>query len=357
MSGKALVTGATGHLGANLVRRLLADGAAVRALVRPGDHSAALDGLDVERAVGDLRDAAAVSAAVRGCEHVYHTGALVSTVEGDGEHKRAIFETNVLGTQHVLEAALHSGVRRVVVTGSFSAVGYDPADPTRPSNEEMPFDPFHSPTPYSTSKAATEQQCWQAAARGLSVVVAVSCAIIGPNDFVPSRLGGVMCSFGRIPFYIPGGFPFVAARDICEGHLLAMKRGRSGERYIFASEFRTMDEIMGMFEEVTGRKRPPIRLPPGAMSAIAQLVDPFVTRWIPPERHRLTPAAVHILRLGRRADISKARKELGYEPTAIADAVREAYAFYRERGMIRHLNSKGSFSGSSKTLSGNMGAP
>jgi dihydroflavonol-4-reductase len=118
-----------------------------------------------------------------------------------------------------------------------------------------------------------------------------------------------------------------------------------------------MDQIMGMFEDVTGRKRPPIRLPPAAMSAIAQLVDPFVTRWVPPERQRLTPAAVHILRLGRRADISKARRELGYEPTAIADAVREAYAFYRERGMIRHTDSKGPLSGSAKTISGHMGAP
>jgi len=356
MSGPALVTGATGHLGANLVRRLLAGGEAVRVLVRPDDRSQAMDGLDVERVSGDLRDPNAVARAVHGCDRVYHAGALVSTVEGDGEHKRAIFETNVLGTQYVLDAALKSGVRKVVVTGSFSAVGYDPEDPSRPSNEEMPFDPFHSPTPYSTSKAATEQQCWQAAARGLDVAVAVSCAIVGPNDFVPSRLGGVMCSFGRIPFYIPGGFPFVAARDICEGHVLAMNKGRRGERYIFASEFRTMDEIMGMFEEVTGRRRPPFRLPPAAMSAIAQLVDPFVTRWVPPERHRLTPAAVHILRLGRRADISKARSELGYAPTPIAEAVREAYAFYRERGMIRQTARSGPSSRPAKPLSGHMGA-
>jgi 3beta-hydroxysteroid-4beta-carboxylate 3-dehydrogenase (decarboxylating) len=333
---KTLVTGATGHLGANLVRRLLAQGEAVRALVLPSDRSPALDGLDLERVSGDLRDPAAVAAAVRGCERVYHAGAIVSTVEGDAAHKRAIFETNVMGTKHVLDAAIEAGVKKVVVTGSFSAVGYDPEDPTQPANESMPFDPFRSPTPYSTSKAAMEQQCWQAAARGLDVVVAVSCAIIGPNDFVPSRLGGVMCSFGKIPFYIPGGFPFVAARDIAEGHVLAMNKGRSGERYIFASEFRTMDEILGMFEEVTGKKRPPLKLSPAAMNAIAHAINPFVTRWVPPERHRLTPAAVHILRLNRRADITKARTELGYQPSSIAAAVREAYAFYLERGMIRN---------------------
>jgi nucleoside-diphosphate-sugar epimerase len=336
VNGRILVTGATGHLGANLVRRLLQDGAAVRVLLEPGVSSEAVDGLDVERITGDLRNAEAVAQAVRGVELVYHTGAIVSTVQGDGEHRRTIFETNVLGTKYVLDAALRHDVQRVVVTGSFSAVGYDPNDPTRPSDEEVPFDPFHSPTPYSTSKAAAEQQCWQAAARGLDVRVAVSCAIIGPNDFVPSRLGGVLCAFakGRIAAYVPGGFPFVAARDIAEGHVLCMKKGKRGERYIFASEYRTMDELMGMFETVTGRNRPPIRLPRPMMSAIARLIDPFVTRWVPPERHRLTPAAIHILGLERRADIEKARRELGYQPTPLLDAVRAAYDFFCARGEI-----------------------
>jgi nucleoside-diphosphate-sugar epimerase len=200
----------------------------------------------------------------------------------------------------------------------------------------MPFDPFHSPTPYSTSKAAAEHQCWQAVARGLDVVVAVSCAIVGPNDFIPSRLGGVLCAFAeqRLACYIDGGFPWVAARDICEGHVLAMHRGRTGERYIFASEYRTMDELLGMFEEVTGRPRPRLRLSASAMSVIARATEPLVTRFLPPERHRLTPAAVHILQLHRRADTSKAQSELGYRPTRLRDAVQEAYEWFVERGAI-----------------------
>lgn len=333
MQGRVLVTGATGHLGANLVRRLLDDGNAVRVLLRPESSTAAVDGLDVERSIGDLRDRDAVRRAVSGCDRVYHAGALVSTVSGNAEHRRAIFDTNVLGTKHVLDAALECGVRRVVVTGSFSAVGYDRADPSRPSNEDMPFDPFLSPTPYSTSKAAAEHQAWQAAARGLEVAVAVSCAIIGPNDFVPSRMGGVLQAFarGELHAYIPGGFPWVAARDIVEGHVLCMNAGRSGERYIFASEYRTLDEILGMFEVVTGRRRSLVRLPPLAMRAAARLVDPIVTRWVPPERHRLTPAAVHILTLNRRADVTKARTELGFEPTSIETAIRDAYEWFCAR--------------------------
>lgn len=340
MRGNVLVTGATGHLGANLVRRLLRDGEAVRVLVRPGQRTEAIAGLEVEHVAGDLRSERDVDRAVRGVTRVYHAGAMVSTVRGDAAHQKAIFDTNVLGTKHVLDAALRHGVERVVVTGSFSAVGYDPQDPTAPSNEEMPFDPFRSPTPYSMSKAAAEHQAWQAVARGLDVVVAVSCAIVGPNDFVPSRLGGVLCSFaaGKLPLYIDGGFPWATARDVCEGHVLAMRRGSKGEKYILASEYRTMSELLGLFERVTGRRRPRVRLHPAAMSVIAKATEPFVTRFLPPERHRLTPAAVHILRLRRRADVSKARRELGFEPTPLLDAVRAAYEHFVARGLIRETS-------------------
>ncbi|HEX4476873.1 MAG TPA: NAD-dependent epimerase/dehydratase family protein, partial [Polyangiaceae bacterium] len=134
MTGTVLVTGATGHLGANLVRRLLKDGDVVRVLLQPGASTEAVDGLDVERLVGDLRDPVAVARAVRDTDRVFHTGAIVSTVTGSPEHRQAIFDTNVMGTKYVLDAAHEHGVERVVVTGSFSAVGYDPRDPTQASD-------------------------------------------------------------------------------------------------------------------------------------------------------------------------------------------------------------------------------
>jgi nucleoside-diphosphate-sugar epimerase len=134
-----LVTGATGHLGANLVRHLLAGGRAVRVLLRPPDDQGAVARLDVESIEGDLRDPAACARAVRGCQAIYHCAAKVSTVDGNARHKREIFECNVLGTRHLLRAARAAGVERVVVTGSFSAVGHDPQ---RPSDENVPFNPF-----------------------------------------------------------------------------------------------------------------------------------------------------------------------------------------------------------------------
>jgi nucleoside-diphosphate-sugar epimerase len=332
-----LVTGATGHLGANLVRRLLEDGEPVRVFLRAGTDTRAVNGLDVERASGDLRDYATILAAVRGCRRVYHCAAKVSSAEG--QH-REIYETNVLGTRHVLRAALAAGVSRVVVTGSFSAVGHDP---TRPVDETVPVDPFQKLLPYQRSKVAVEHECLKAVVEGLDVVVATSCAILGPNDFHPSRMGQLLLDFanGRLRAYIPGGFEFVAARDIAEGHRLAMEKGRTGHKYIFSSEFKTVDEIMGIYEAVTGRPRPRLRLPPSLMMGIAHVTAFAYRRVAPDAPQRFTPGAVRILRMQRRADIAKARSELGYQPTSIRRAIEEQYAFFVDLGWIRRPYSPG----------------
>ena len=327
-----LVTGGSGHLGANLIRRLIADGWAnrIRALVRPASDNRALDGLPIERFPGDLRSPEDMAHAVEGCERIYHCAARVATVEG-GE--REIFDCNVLGTRNLLHAARHAGVKRVVVSGSFSAVGHHP---TRPSDEGVPFYPFEKALPYEFSKAFVELECWRAAAAGLEVVVATSCAILGPHDYKPSRMGGVLIAFTqrKIPAYIPGGFEFVATRDIVEGHILAMEKGTSGEKYIFASGYVTLDEIMALFEEVSGVPKPRWRLPPDVAAVIAAIASPIMTRFFPKVQQRLTPGAIRLLRMGRKADTTKARKELGFVPTPIRAAVKEAYDDFVRRGLI-----------------------
>jgi nucleoside-diphosphate-sugar epimerase len=325
-----LVTGGSGHLGANLVRRLLDEGQPVRVLERIGSGGEALAGLDVDVVAGDLRDAAAVRQAVRGCQRVYHCAAKVSSAEGQ---QREIYASNVLGTCHVLRAALAEGVERVVVTGSFSAVGHDPA---RPSDESVPVDPFARLLPYQRSKVAVEHECLKAVVEGLDVVIATSCAILGPHDYKPSRMGQLLLDFagGRLRAYVPGGFEFVAARDIVQGHRLAMDKGRTGHKYIFSSTFKTVDELMAIYEEITGRRRPRLRLPGPVMSGLAAAVNFFVMRFAPDVEPRFTPGAVRILRMHRRADITKARTELGYQPSSVEHAVREAYEDFVRRGKL-----------------------
>lgn len=334
--GKALVTGAAGHLGANLVHRLLADGQEVRVLLREGSNNEAMDGLPVETVMGDLRDPSAVRRAVDGCETVYHCAAHVSTLQGDRAHKRDIFESNVYGTRNLLRAAKECGVLRVAVTGSFGANGYDLDDPSLPADEERPFYPFNTHLPYAESKHMCEHEVLRAVVDGLDVVMCTSTAILGPHDYKPSRMGRTLCDYthGKLRAYIPGGFEFVAARDICEGHILAMERGRTGHKYTFATEFLTLDDIMEIWEEVTGVPRPRLRLPPRMMYGLAHISSFVLTNFFPSAPQRFTPDAVRILRMQRRADITKARTELGFAPSDIRDAIREAYDDFARRGLV-----------------------
>jgi nucleoside-diphosphate-sugar epimerase len=328
-----LVTGATGHLGANLVRRLIKDGRKVRVLLHEasGADNVAVDGLPVERVYGDIRNLEAMRAATLGVSEVFHAAAKISTITG-GE--REIYDINVLGTRNVLRAAKDAGVRRVVVTGSFSAVGHTPE---RPSREEDPFFPFDEHLPYAFTKAFVEQECWTAVAAGQDVVVATSCALLGPHDYFPSRMGAVLRDFsnGKMRAYIPGGFDFVAARDICEGHVLAMEKGVSGQKYIFSTRFVEVDELMAIMSRVSGQPLPPLRLPPVVMSAVAHVSTFVFTRFFPNKPLRFTPFAVKYLQMRRRADTRKAQRELGFRPSSIEDAIQEAYDDFARRGEIR----------------------
>jgi nucleoside-diphosphate-sugar epimerase len=332
-TGITLVTGATGHLGANLVRRLLSDGEQIRVMMHSGRDNGSLDGLDVERVIADLRNSEAVSAAVRGCSRVYHCAALVSTIEGSAAHKRELFDINVRGTIYVLQAAKHHNIDKVVVSGSLSATGYEP---DRSSHEGMPFYPFERHLPYGFTKHLTEHECLKAHADGLNVVVATSCAIVGPHDYAPSRMGRVLIDYahGSLRAYIPGGFEFVSSRDIAEGHVLAMRHGRSGQKYIISTAYCSVDDLMALFREVTGRPLPRLRLPPLLMAALAEVTDKTWYRLFPNRPRRFTPAAVRLLQMRRQADHDKAKQELGYQPTQLSQAVREAHEDFVRRGLI-----------------------
>ncbi|MBX7078344.1 MAG: NAD-dependent epimerase/dehydratase family protein [Nannocystaceae bacterium] len=335
--GKVFVTGGSGHVGAHLIRRLLEDGEDLRCLVEPGGDRRPFEGLPVELVEGDIRDEAAMHRLIAGCERVFHVAAKISILSPSANEYKDIFGINVIGTRNVMRAALAAGVRRAVLTGSFSAVGYDPDDPSKPSTDDMPHWPFDSAVlPYARSKALAEHEMLKVVADGLDAVIATSCSCIGAWDYIPSRMGRTMCDYsrGKVRAYVPGGFEFVAGRDIAEGHVLAMRSGRKGHKYVFATAFHTLADLIEMWREVVGPRSRPVRLPAGLLSAVSSVYSGALSRFFPNVPQRLTPGSIRILTMQRHADTTKAKTELGWRPTTIRDAVREAYEFFARQGMI-----------------------
>jgi nucleoside-diphosphate-sugar epimerase len=327
--GKVLVTGAAGHLGANLVRRLLDERRPVRVLLREGSNNRAMDGLAVERVYGDLRDPDAVDSAVVGCETIFHSA-------GSDEDGRKTCESNIIGTQNLLAAAKAHAVRRVVCTGSFGATALPGGSDRLGDQDYDPSDAFPaSERSHERTNMLMERECLRAFADGLDVVMVTSTAIVGPHDHRPSGLSRLLLDHaqGKLRVYVPGGLELVSARDIANGHMLAMRRGRPGQKYTIATSYLSTVEILDIFEAVTGVPRPRVEVPPRLMGAVARVTG-LIGNLLPSVRQRFTLDAIHHLRRQRRADTSKARRELGFEPTPIEAAVRDAYDDFARRGLV-----------------------
>jgi nucleoside-diphosphate-sugar epimerase len=334
--GKVFVTGGAGHVGNNLVRRLIADGHDVRCLVQSSANNRGLEELPIERVEGDIRDFESMRRATKGCDRVFHVAAKVSTLNPSAGEQRELFDVNVVGVRNVMRAAMENGVTRAVLTGSFSATGRDLDDPKRASTEEMPFYPFEDSLPYARSKVLAEHEMLKCVVDGLDGVIATSCACVGPHDYLPSRMGRTMIDYanGRLRAYIDGGFDFVNARDLVEGHMLAMEKGRTGQKYIFSTHFHTLGDFVQMFSETLGMPPVRLKLPGPLMAGITGLYSGAFSKLFPNMPQRLTPGTIKILRMRRHADTTKARTELGYRPTELRSAVREAMAFFHREGLI-----------------------
>jgi nucleoside-diphosphate-sugar epimerase len=335
-TGKVLVTGASGHLGSNLVRALLADGHEVRVLYQAQADNRSLEGLAVEKIEGDLRDAESLRRAVDGVARVFHVAAKISTAMATPAEQRSLYDINVIGTRDLLRAAIDAKVARVVLTGSFSSTGFDLDDPSQASDESLPFYPFGYAMPYSHTKALAEHELLKACAEGFDAVIATSCGIIGPWDYLPSRMGGTICDLanGKLKAYVEGGFTWMRAADIARGHMLAMERGRKGQKYLFATQFMLISELFGHVLDIAGSKRKLTEIPIDLVGTIAKIYSGTLARFFPKASQRLTPGSIAVLKARRNVDSSKAQRELGYQATTLREGIEEAYEFFCREGMI-----------------------
>jgi dihydroflavonol-4-reductase len=326
MALRALVTGATGCVGANVVAALLTRSYDVRAMRRATSSLDALDGLHPEIVVGDILDPPSLQAALRGCELVFHVAAVSDYWRTPAER---IYEVNVKGTRHVLAAALEAGVERVVYTSSVGALGVP--KPGHLLDESDTFNLAPRRFPYGHSKHLAEEAVREAIALGLDAVIVNPAAVIGARDV--HFIGGSLLREvrrGLSWFAPPGGLNWVEARTLGLGHVLAAENGRTGERYILGGENVSHHEALTTVAQVVGGRRPLGTLPRSALDLAALLVDAFNALW--PGTPRLSGEQTRMSGVEICCDCSKARRELGFPETPFRVGVERAYAWYIAHG-------------------------
>ena len=311
-----LVTGGSGFIGSHVVRALAERGDELRLLARRRSRLEHLDGVEFERAAGDVTDRRSVRQAMEGVGRVFHVAGTTSMRPQD---RRRVFEINVKGTRVVLEEALAAGVERVVHTSTVSAIGA--ARPGRTLDESNSFEIGHLGIPYINSKHEAEVEALRLAAHGLPVVIVNPTFVLGPDDPKVTSMGLIKRFLLRsIPAYVEGGLNVVDVRDVARGHLLADEKGQVADRYLLAGRNFTLDRLFADLARISGIDPPRVKLP-----APIVLAGVEAATWA-----RLPlptfPDEVRAATLWFTARNTKARRELGFAPRpheeTLDDAVR-----------------------------------
>ena len=319
------VTGASGHLGGNLVRALIAEGRAVRALVHR--DAQALAGLHVELVKGDLSDPGSLDGLMRGVDAVFHLAGRISIA---GSEAGLVERTNIEGTRNIIDACLRNGVRRLVHCSSIHAF----ADKPEGVLDETHHLALAGGAAYDRSKAMGQSEVLQAVKRGLDAVIINPTAVIGPFDFAPSRMGRVLLGIARgsLPLLIDGGYDWVDARDVAAGAIAAEKRGRRGESYLLSGHWVHLRDVSAEISTVIGRRTPGGAAPlwlamPASYAALA---------WgrMLGKSPLFTPTAIRTLRSHRSISHEKASAELGYAPRPFTDTIRDTLEWFRAAGKL-----------------------
>ncbi|MBT5110661.1 MAG: NAD-dependent epimerase/dehydratase family protein [Rhodospirillaceae bacterium] len=327
---RALVTGATGFVGAAVVRELLKDGADIRVLVRAQSDRSNIDGLSVEPVIGDLRDADSLRDAVAGCDAVFHVAADYRLWTPRPED---MYESNVEGSRNLVRAAADAGVNRIVYTSSVAVLGIIPDG--APGDEDTPVTLDNMIGHYKRSKFLAEAAVRDLADAGAPVVIVNPSAPIGPRDVKPTPTGRMVieAASGRMPAYVDTGLNLVHVEDVAVGHVLAHRHGKIGERYVLGGQNMMLAEILFEIATLAGRKPPRVKLPHGLVMPVAALVEGWA-RLTGGGEPFVTMDAVRMAKKRMFYSSAKAERDLGYTSRPPVDALREALTWFRARGML-----------------------
>ena len=329
---KVLVTGATGFIGGNLARELWRRGDDVRALVRPGSNRLTIEDTGIVPVEGDILDRRSVDQAVQGCEAVFHVAAAYTFWSRD---PAGVSRTNVEGTLNVLGAARQAGVSRTVYTSTVSTVGL-PKEGL--GDEDTPLDPKTLHGHYKRSKLQAEREALAMAAEGMPVVVVNPTAPVGPWDVKPTPTGKMVLDFlrRRVPAYLKTGMNLVDVADVVEGHILALEKGNSGERYILGNRNVSLKEIFDILSSLTGLPAPRIRAPYWLVVGVGY-ADRFVEGTLLRREPAIPLEGVLASKKPAYVSCEKAVRELGQPQRPVEDALKQSADWFTAHG---YLNGK-----------------
>jgi dihydroflavonol-4-reductase len=322
----AFLTGATGFVGSHVARALAQQGVNLRLLVRPNSNRKNLDDLKADLVTGDLRDPASLERGIAGCDVVFHVAADYRLWVRDPDE---MYRANVEGTCAILEAARQNGVRRVVYTSSVATMGF--TSNGQPADENSPVSLDNMIGPYKRSKFMAEQVAIEAARAGQDVVIVNPTTPVGERDIKPTPTGRIVIDFlkKKFPAYVDTGLNLVDVQECARGHIAALEKGRSGERYILGGENLTLKQILDKLAAITGLPSPKVKVP-YILALATGVVDEIYTGRI---RGREPRATIDAVRMGRKkmfASSAKAERELGWKVLPVDDALRRAVTWFRD---------------------------
>ncbi|MBT9130059.1 MAG: 3 beta-hydroxysteroid dehydrogenase/Delta 5--_4-isomerase [candidate division WS2 bacterium] len=324
---KAIVTGATGHIGNVLVRLLLNKGFKVRALTLPGEPLDSLKGLDIEIIKGDIRNKDDLSQAFQGFDLVFHLAGIISILPG---YKKILDEINVIGTRNIVQACQEIGIKRLIFTSSIHAI----VEPPKGCfiDEVCDINPENTVGDYAKSKAQATLEVKKGIQNGLEAVIVFPTGVIGPYDFRISEMGHLILDYlkGKVKFYIDGAYDFVDVRDVAEGLYMAAIEGTNGEGYILSGHQVTVKEMFDLLEEITKIKSPDLKIP----MVVARVLAPFAVLWylITKSKPRFTPYSLFTLCSNSLVNCNKAKEAFGYQPRPIKETLRDTVSWFYETG-------------------------
>lgn len=357
------LTGATGFVGSHVARALAEQGADLRLLVRPNSNKTNIEELiagaarpplhvdpapgsagqvvqaDLARGpvtlprhadlvTGDLRDPSSLEKAVAGCDVVFHVAADYRLWVRDPEQ---MYKANVEGTRAILNAARKNGVRRVVYTSSVATMGFTSSG--APADENSPVSLEKMIGPYKRSKFMAEQLAIEAVREGIDVVIVNPTTPVGERDLKPTPTGRIIVDFlkKKFPAYVDTGLNLVDVRQCALGHIAALEKGRSGERYILGGENLTLKQILDKLAAITGLPSPKLRVP-YVLALATGVVDELYTGRV---RGREPRATIDAVRMGRKkmfVSSAKAERELGWKCVPVDAALRRAVEWFQANG-------------------------